>query len=91
MAPYIAISFFRSSLAQSGMKMWTGWPVNVPSAEKAMPVLPLVISTMGWPGFRVPLAVDLVMTWAARRSLMLPERLYASSFAQTKPSRPSSL
>ena len=56
-----------------------------------MPVLPLVISTMGWPGFRVPLAVDLVMTWAARRSLMLPERLYASSFAQTKPSRPSSL
>ena len=57
------------------MKMWTGWPVRAPRAAKAMPVLPLVISTMGCPGFSVPLAVDLVMICAAMRSLMLPERL----------------
>lgn len=75
---------------RSGMKMCTGCPVSAPRAAKAMPVLPLVTSTMGWPGTSAPVSSARATMRAATRSLMLPERLKLSSLAYTAPGRPSS-
>ena len=53
-APNERITALRSSLIQSGMKITTGCPSAAPSAEKAMPVLPLVASTIVSPGLSAP-------------------------------------
>jgi hypothetical protein len=44
--PKLVISDMRSALIQSGMKIVTGWPRARPRAANAIPVLPLVASTM---------------------------------------------
>lgn len=73
-APKLRISATRSLLIQSGMKIETGCPSARPMAANAIPVLPLVASTIRSPGWILPQAYASFKIDSAIRSLMLPVR-----------------
>ena len=71
----------RSLLIQSGMKIVTGWPSARPTAENAMPVLPLVASAIVSPGLMRPARYACFRMCSAMRSLMLPVMFTCSYLA----------
>ena len=80
-APKLEMRAMRSWLIQSGMNTVTGCPSARPTAEKAMPVLPLVASAIVSPGLIWPVRYACRRMCSAIRSLMLPVMLTCSYLA----------
>ena len=66
------------------MKMRTGWPSARPTAANAMPVLPLVASTISSPGAIAPRSYARPRIWTAIRSLIEPVMLRLSHLANSR-------
>ena len=66
-----------------------GYPFTAETKDRAMPVLPVLASTMVKPGFRSPLFSAFSIINRAIRSLMLPLGLRYSGLARTSLSKPS--
>ncbi len=72
----------RSSVMSSGITMVTGCPICRANQANAMPVLPLVASTIPWPGASSPRRRLSSRMYLPMRSLMLPQGLAHSSLAR---------